>query len=502
MKTKRIVALICIVVFVFSSCLIFAIAKSVNTEISVETVEAHLGETVEVDVSIDNNPGVLGAVLTLSFDDGLTLINANSGDAFSSLNMTPPGEFSSPCNFVWDGAELNEDDIKNGTILTLTFRISDNASAGDIYSIVVSSEADEILNSDLNPVSVDFNSGKVIISSDDASEKPVIKVENTTSGAGSSVDINISVKNNPGILGAVLSISYDDGLTLKSASLGEAFSSLVMTPPGSLQSPCNFVWDGVELNSEDIRDGTILTLNFEIPSNAPIGKVYNISVSSNSGDIVDEAVNPVEATFEAGSITVESTDEHRYELIDAVEPDCENPGLYIYECIDCGDVYIEEPQTLGHIIVIDPAVAATCTENGLTEGSHCERCNKIIVAQKTIYATGHQYEFYRSTVTCTRDGNEIYKCSVCGKLNTVKTSAYGHNYQFSEYENDKLVYFCTECNTTNEKTPQEALVIWNAAFINTVPVRGNDSQFLDVNNDNFINAKDYAKILHISNYGR
>ena len=51
-------------------------------------------------------------------------------------------------------------------------------------------------------------------------------------------------------------------------------------------------------------------------------------------------------------------------------------------------------------IVIDKAVAATCTATGLTEGKHCGYCGKVLVAQKETAKLGHDY----------KDG----KCSRCG----------------------------------------------------------------------------------------
>lgn len=54
----------------------------------------------------------------------------------------------------------------------------------------------------------------------------------------------------------------------------------------------------------------------------------------------------------------------------------------------------------GHTEVVDKAVAATCTEAGLTEGSHCETCGEILLAQQTIPATGHagKYSFGGASV--------------------------------------------------------------------------------------------------------
>lgn len=50
-----------------------------------------------------------------------------------------------------------------------------------------------------------------------------------------------------------------------------------------------------------------------------------------------------------------------------------------------------------------PGKSATCTEEGLTAGSYCIKCNKIIKEQTTIPKLGHRYE----------DGNAQF-CSRCG----------------------------------------------------------------------------------------
>ena len=109
-------------------------AKAVENNmptIIVDTVEAVPGSEVTVNVSIKNNPGILGATLTLSFGDGVTLTKATSGDnnAFSAMVLTKPGKLVSPCNFVWDGQELTAEDIKDGSLLALTFQVSEEAKS-------------------------------------------------------------------------------------------------------------------------------------------------------------------------------------------------------------------------------------------------------------------------------------------------------------------------------------------------------------------------------------
>ena len=59
---------------------------------------------------------------------------------------------------------------------------------------------------------------------------------------------------------------------------------------------------------------------------------------------------------------------------------------------DYGDsVPADDEDTCDHEVVVDAAEDATCTESGWTEGSHCNICGDVIVAQEEIPATGHNY---------------------------------------------------------------------------------------------------------------
>ena len=137
-----------------------------------------------------------------------------------------------------------------------------------------------------------------------ADGNPVITVQSVAETAGSTVNIAVTIKNNPGILGATLKFSYDDNLTLLNASSGEAFSALTMTKPGNLSSPCNFVWDGQDLNDDDIKDGNVITLKFAINENTAAGTKCMINVSYDSGDIVDKNLSAINPELVNGCITV------------------------------------------------------------------------------------------------------------------------------------------------------------------------------------------------------
>ena len=121
------------------------------------------------------------------------------------------------------------------------------------------------------------------------------------------------------------------------------------------------------------------------------------------------------------SSTVIPAKGHTVVIDEAVEPTCTETGLTEgSHCSVCNTV-LEEQRTVaakGHTSVIDRAVAPTCTETGLTEGSHCSVCDTVLVKQEVIPANGHT-EVIDDAVepTCTETGlTEGSHCSVCGTV--------------------------------------------------------------------------------------
>lgn len=73
--------------------------------------------------------------------------------------------------------------------------------------------------------------------------------------------------------------------------------------------------------------------------------------------------------------------------------------------------------TQGHTEEIIPALEATCTENGLTEGRCCSVCGIILTEQIIIPALGHQWSAWETIElpTATSDGEKIRTCNLCGE---------------------------------------------------------------------------------------
>ena len=308
---KRFIRMIAVVLtllicFTAGSLSAFAAEGANKTSVIVEPVTAKPSDTVQVNINISNNPGIAGATLNVEFADGLTLVSAENGAAFSNLVLTKPGSFSNHCRFLWDS--VDGEAAEDGIILKLTFEVASDA-AGDL-PVCISCNDGDVYNENLDTVEVQTVNGVVKTSSQSIDNpednEPAFEVKSVTKTETSSiVNVDILVKNNPGIAGATISVDYVSGLTLLSASNGEAFSELSLTAPGQFTSPCKFLWDSV--SGQSVSNGTILTLTFEVDE-AATGDLA-VGISCDDGDVYNENLDTVKIKTVNGVVKTSSQTE-------------------------------------------------------------------------------------------------------------------------------------------------------------------------------------------------
>lgn len=132
--------------------------------LAVERVVAKAGDKdVTVSVHIKNNPGILGMTLTVSYDEqNLKLINAKNGSAVSEVLTFVPAKFlKSGSSFVWYGTDLNEKQIKDGTVLTLTFEVAEDAKG--MIPIVLTVADGDIIDNRLQTVNMSLQNGSILV---------------------------------------------------------------------------------------------------------------------------------------------------------------------------------------------------------------------------------------------------------------------------------------------------------------------------------------------------
>ncbi len=137
---------------------------------------------------------------------------------------------------------------------------------------------------------------------------PILVVNSMEVAPGDkNVKLTIDVKNNPGILGMSFAINYDESIAkLTKVESGAALENiLTFTPTKKLSSGCSFVWDGTEIQTDQIKDGTILVLYFDIVEDANEGK-YSVDISYEDGNIVDYKLIPINMNVQNGKIYIKN----------------------------------------------------------------------------------------------------------------------------------------------------------------------------------------------------
>ena len=124
--------------------------------------------------------------------------------------------------------------------------------------------------------------------------------------------------------------------------------------------------------------------------------------------------------------------------------------------VACDDGTNLEENACNHVVVVDEMVAPTCTTTGLTEGTHCSKCGKILQAQNEIPALGHTGDTatcieQATCVRCNEKYGELAKheykdgvCIVCGSRRPSEGLEYSLN-------SDGNGYTVTGIGTCTEK---------------------------------------------------
>ena len=305
-----------------------------------------------------------------------------------------------------------------------------------------------------------------------AAQDPMIIVDTVEANSGDTVDVTVSMENNPGVIGVGLSVSYSDVLTLTKVTDGRLLGSAMHSSNYS-KKPYYLNWANDTVAENFTNDGVIVTLTFKVDEQAPSGE-YPVSLSYNNDDfeIFNYDAETVEFEIINGSVVIPSQgqecDHSNAYNVTGRTATCKESGLTDgYFCPDCntwlveqeiippdltnhvgygtekrgyeeatcekegytGDVYClgcgnkigngATIEKLPHTEEIVPGVEATCTSTGLTEGKKCSVCGETLVEQEVIgkkdHTPGDPTRENEVAATCTKEGSydEVICCTVC-----------------------------------------------------------------------------------------
>ena len=195
----------------------------------------------------------------------------------------------------------------------------------------------------------------------------------------------------------------------------------------------------------------------------------------------DEGVITTAPTCEAAGVktfTCKHDPSHTYEeALDALghdydegvittEPTCEEEGVKTFTCKhDPSHTKTEPVPARGHQSVEDPQKDPTCTETGLTAGTHCSVCEKVLSGREEIPVLGHDWDEGSETKapTCTEKGVRTFTCKHdSSHTRTEEIPANGHSWE-EDYtvdidptcarEGSKSIH-CSVCDAIKEGSTQ------------------------------------------------
>lgn len=131
-------------------------------KIIVSNAKAVSGEEFDLDVDIENNPGITSLSFKVEYPDEFELIGVDYTDLFSS-KPSNSNTYNSPFSISWfSGSSKDEDN--NGKFATLKFKAKDGVESGE-YIVKIAYESDNIFNSQFVEVKFDVDNGKVTVES-------------------------------------------------------------------------------------------------------------------------------------------------------------------------------------------------------------------------------------------------------------------------------------------------------------------------------------------------
>ena len=331
---KKVLSLLLAVLMVFTLLPVSALADGEQLTIRASSVTALVASEIEVEISAENNPGISGLQLQLEYDSSvLTLEEVNYADAATTgLIAQPSQKLESPVKLTWYNGTA--DSKYNGALATLRFSVSENAAEGSGSTLHLVIDGDNVSN---------------------------LKEENIPFLA---VD------------GEILIINYT---------------------PGDINNDQRVnVKDLIRL-AQYLADWEVEVVDACLDTNG--------DGSINIKDLIRLAQYLADWEVELFPKAATSTCEHVLSAVEAKAATCVDEGNTAYWiCSKCGKLFADaegrvktdlntvkiakNPNNHANV-VIDPAVPATSTSTGLTEGSHCSAdggkgCGTVIVAQEII----------------------------------------------------------------------------------------------------------------------
>ncbi len=241
-----------------------------------------------------------------------------------------------------------------------------------------------------------------------------IEVEQKSTLPGSTVSVNINLKNNPGIASVKLKVAYDSVLTLDSIEYNSEMGGQSL-PPQTMASPITLTW--VSPFADFVGDTTFAILTFTVAEDAPTDYKANITVTYDPNDIYNMAETNIDCTVVNGYV----------DIIAGVPGDingdklCNNKDITrMFQYLAGWDVIVNE-------IALDTNGDGSVNNKDLTRLFQyiADWDVEIFIGTDTVKKCAHNLVTYAyNAPSCTEAGNSAYwHCTLCGKYYSDATAS-------------------------------------------------------------------------------
>ena len=288
---------------------VFASAEGEGLTFKVSSTEAAPGEETQVQVSIENNPGLAAVELVVEFDTAV----------LEWIEPAKPTEAQEDYDGMWDVFVRNgetgvtvqwfgtgDNYYNDGLFCTLKFKVKDDAPVGE-SPVTLSFKEETVYNEDEVDVPYTFVPGKVTVTgSEEPTEGLTFKVSSTEAAPGEETQVQVSIENNPGLAAVELVVEFDTAV----------LEWIEPAKPTEAQEDYDGMWDVFVRNGETgvtvqwfgtgdnyYNDGLFCTLKFKVKDDAPVGE-SPVTLSFKEETVYNEDEVDVPYTFEPGKVTV------------------------------------------------------------------------------------------------------------------------------------------------------------------------------------------------------
>ena len=181
----------------FLTCIFLSITITVSAQndfcLNIPQVKAQRGEVVEMDITLENNSGILAMLYELTYDQSrLKLVGAEDKGLVDGAVFSPKYD-NVPYVMVWNSASRNNF-TQDGVLATLKFEVLENAPSGTAF-VKIEYDQENVFDVDLVDVPILIVNGGVEVEGKEGSTTTTVVPRPSSGRPHSGISVPVKVED-------------------------------------------------------------------------------------------------------------------------------------------------------------------------------------------------------------------------------------------------------------------------------------------------------------------